>query len=421
MSGPDRRAVWVSPSVTRTLGWAPEELVGTVLSDLVHPDDKDATVAPRDTLFAGREATSPSGGFVMRMRRKTGDYRWVAVLGTPVTDESGAPAGVVGGIRDVDDQVREREVAEADRAAMRATLDSLMDPHVLLEAVRDEAGQITDFVYVDANPAACAYNGIDYPNLVGAQLLDLQPGSVGHGLLEQYRQVVETGEPLVLDDTAYAQEFLGGGERRYDVRATRVGDGLSYTWRDVTCRYATARKLAASEEQYRLLADNASDVVMRLSPENMFEWVSGSIADVLGWQAPDLVGHLIEEFIFPEDVPTFRQMVAEAGPDSTGLAELRFRRSDHTYRWVACRTRTTVDENGTPSAVVGSLVDIQNRKRAEAQELTRLAELEQFHRLTIGREIKMIELKKEIEYLRQGVPDEGDATRGGSAPESAEG
>jgi hypothetical protein len=40
----------------------------------------------------------------------------------------------------------------------------------------------------------------------------------------------------------------------------------------------------------------------------------------------------------------------------------------------------------------------------QALELDRLAELERFQRLTVGRELKMIELKKEIEYLRKFSP-----------------
>jgi hypothetical protein len=45
--------------------------------------------------------------------------------------------------------------------------------------------------------------------------------------------------------------------------------------------------------------------------------------------------------------------------------------------------------------------------RQQATALTRLAELEQFHRLTVGRELKMIELKKENEYLRKFGPADG--------------
>ena len=44
----------------------------------------------------------------------------------------------------------------------------------------------------------------------------------------------------------------------------------------------------------------------------------------------------------------------------------------------------------------------------QAMELDRLAELERFQRLTVGRELKMIELKKRIEVLERLIqPDEG--------------
>jgi PAS domain S-box-containing protein len=169
--------------------------------------------------------------------------------------------------------------------------------------------------------------------------------------------------------------------------------------------------LEQSEERYRILAENASDVVMLLTPTRRYEWVSGSVTDVLGWSAPELVGQVIDDFIHPGDLARFLQVIADAGPGNAARVEFRFRRLDGTYHWVACRTRVKVDEDGTPVAVVGALVDIADRKATEAREQERLAELEQFQRLTVGRELKMIELKKEIESLKK------DGTTNGSEPD----
>ena len=47
------------------------------------------------------------------------------------------------------------------------------------------------------------------------------------------------------------------------VRAVRVRDSVSFTWRDVTERHRAAEELAEREARYRLLADNAIDVNVR--------------------------------------------------------------------------------------------------------------------------------------------------------------
>ena len=394
---PEGHITDANQATVKLTGVPRDKLIGTSFSDYFTEPEK-AEAIYQLVLTEGVAQDYP-----LTLRHRNGHEMLTEVLynASVYRDANGKVLGVFAAARDVTEQEEALARSQSDRATLRATLDSLLDPHVVQEAVRDETGQIVDFVYVDANSAACAYNGLDYQDLVGARLLDLLPGHAGAGLLDQYAQVVETGEPLVQDDIVYAQELLGGQERHYDARAARVGDGLSYTWRDVTDRHTAAQKLAESEDQYRLLAENASDVVMRLSPDRRYEWVSVSVANVLGWQSPDLVGHLIEEFIHHDDLTRFRQVIADASPGSMASVECRFRCSDGTYRWVACRTRVKVDEHGTPVAVVGGLVDVADRKEAEAKELQRLEELERFQRLTIGRELKMIELKKEIEYLRK--------------------
>jgi hypothetical protein len=72
------------------------------------------------------------------------------------------------------------------------------------------------------------------------------------------------------------------------------------------------------------------------------------------------------------------------------------------------------DASGNVLGVFAAARDVTNQKRAQremalqqAREQERLLELERFQRLTVGRELKMIELKKEIEYLRRLGSAEG--------------
>ena len=163
--------------------------------------------------------------------------------------------GLLISANDTTEQVRAQKERDADRAALRATGDALLDPVVRLEAVRDESGEIVDFVFEEANPAACEYNKMTYEQLVGARLLDQFPGQAGTVLLEMYRHVIEADEPLVLDDFVYPQELMGGEERHYDIRAAHVaGDWLTYTWRDVTERQSQ-REIAEQQNRDRQRLD----------------------------------------------------------------------------------------------------------------------------------------------------------------------
>lgn len=127
-------------------------------------------------------------------------------------------------------------------ARLQSTLDSMLDPHVLLEAVRDQGGAMVDLAYADANHAACEYLGMTRAALVGARVRDVLPGAAGSGMVELYADAFATGKPLVLDDYQYGHE-VAASARRYDIRGVQVGDALSVTWRDVTERHAATEAL----------------------------------------------------------------------------------------------------------------------------------------------------------------------------------
>jgi signal transduction histidine kinase len=161
---------------------------------------------------------------------------------------------------------------------LRAAVDSLLDPYVLVDAVRDQAGRIVDFVYTDANPAAGVHYRRDRQDLIGARLLDLHHGQAGTNLSDSFRRVIETGEPFVLDDAVFDHAPQGGIERHVDVRAARVGDGLSYTWRDVTERHE------AEERRQRFLSHVSHELRSPLAVVHQF---GSLLADGVGGPVTD--------------------------------------------------------------------------------------------------------------------------------------
>jgi diguanylate cyclase (GGDEF)-like protein/PAS domain S-box-containing protein len=236
LSGSDRCISWISANVERTLGWAAADLIGTKLADLIHPDDVAANDSRRQG-FYDTETPNPIEQVLLRVRAKDGAYHWMAATGMPVVD-SGGLVSVVTGMRLVDDLVEARDRAEREHSRASAALDTFLDPHVVMEAVRDEGGAIVDFVYVEANETAVAYNQPLDP--VGARLLEHFPGHTAAGLFAAYCAVVESGEPLVLDEFEYLNE-IHGKELYYDIRAVKLGDAISLTWRDVSDRYDRMR------------------------------------------------------------------------------------------------------------------------------------------------------------------------------------
>ncbi len=135
----------------------------------------------------------------------------------------------------MDELVRSRQRETAVRQRLQATLDSLLDPHVVIEAVRDPQGGVVDCRYLAANAMACRAIGLPLERLLGARMLPLAPAMRDQELFGRFLHTLESGEPLAIDNLVIA-EALGQPLRHYDLRLVKLGDGLVVTWLDMTER-----------------------------------------------------------------------------------------------------------------------------------------------------------------------------------------
>jgi len=108
---------YVGPSVTRMLGYAPEEVMGTRPADLVHPDDVPNVMREFQWILDNPGQTLTS---TFRIRHKDGSYRVFENLGRTLSPDS-AEQGVVANGRDVTERkMGEAALARAKEDAERA-------------------------------------------------------------------------------------------------------------------------------------------------------------------------------------------------------------------------------------------------------------------------------------------------------------
>lgn len=258
----------------------------------------------------------------------------------------------------------ETESPTVDRATVGAILQSMFDPLVVLRAVRGDTGQVEDFEYVEANEAAIEINRTTRDQLIGSRLLSLLPGHRDSGLFERFVHTVETGEPLALDDVTYANEILAA-DGHWDVRAVKIGDAISYTWRDVTERVTESRR-------YRLLAEHTSDVVSVSKPGGPITWISDSLTAMTGWRPEDVTGRQFVEFVHPDDLDHVRDAQRQLADGERREITARVRRADGGYRWTTISVRDVGDVSSAAALRVSSWRDAE----AEVTSHDRLVESE---------------------------------------------
>lgn len=152
--------------------------------------------------------------------------------------------------------------------------------------------------------------------------------------------------------------------------------GRIWVFDDISVQMITLEAAEEARAKYRMLAENADDVVFRQSPRGTLEWVSDSVTTALGWTHDEMVGRPLEAFVHPDDQGLVRR--ADRSLDGgTGARErfvyrARFVRKDGTCRWLEVSIRTVPDASGRVSAWIGSARDVH--EQIEAQQALALSQ-----------------------------------------------
>ena len=155
----------------------------------------------------------------------------------------------------------------------------------------------------------------------------------------------------------------GDGEIRwFEADGQSIGDESGRVVRSV----GVVRDVTG-EESYRLLAENVSDIVLRVSMQGEIEWVSPSVTAVLGWPPPRVLGSLVSDLVHPDDVHGLAGCLGTADSPGHRRADARFRRAAGGHIWMHVTCRRILDDRGDPVGLALSLVDAQAEVEANRE------------------------------------------------------
>ena len=126
----DERVVWVSPSLTRMLGWRPSDWIGRSLLDYVDPEDLPTALADRDRRERGERTVSR-----VRVRGSDGSHHWAEFHAQPYLDDTGAVDGAAMSFRTIDRAVQAEQ--ELERRARFDDLTGTLKRSEALERLND--------------------------------------------------------------------------------------------------------------------------------------------------------------------------------------------------------------------------------------------------------------------------------------------
>ncbi len=163
----------------------------------------------------------------------------------------------------------------------------------------------------------------------------------------------------------------GMGEVEATSAAIQYGGqrAIQIVLRDVTERRRAEVALQASEARYRLLAENAADLISRRSLDGVFEYASPSHETVLGWKPEELLGRSGLEFMHPDDVERVRLGPVARSTAGEGPAPftLRVRHKEGRYVWLEVILRPIVSPDGAVTGHIVSARDVTERMALEEQ------------------------------------------------------
>jgi two-component system, cell cycle sensor histidine kinase and response regulator CckA len=377
-STPEGRFIDVNPSMARMCGYeSPEEMKAAIsdVSTQYYLDPQD-----RKTFKNLSDANGRTDGFEYRIRRKDGGVIWVSESSRVVRDDRGDTLYYEGRCQDITARKRAENTLRESEKLYRSVIENIQD--VFYRS--DRAGKL-----LMGSPSGAKFFGYDsVDEMIGLPLEVFWQNPEGRD--ELVRQVKEKGSVQDFDAALKKKDgtpILGSFTTHFYYDDQGVLLGTEGIIRDITARKRAEETLQESEEKYRLIAENSTDVIWTMNLEGRFTYLSPSIRELTGYTPEEAMALPVEKHMHEEDLPLAMEILRQELNKPKGerserrIVQMRQYRKDGSNIDIEFSAAWFYDPQGKIIGIQGSTRDISARKRDEEGRRKLEKQLQQAQRM----------------------------------------
>lgn len=392
---------FVSPSVSRVLGYSIEEVLGQNIFDFIYPDD-------RLCLMNSLENLNARDYYYMEYRylRKDGSIHWVRSSTSSIM-KNGVLIGGTGILTDI------TERKSAEQKTINATRLYAVTSHVnqAIVHLRDKDKLINEICRIAIEFGKFQMAWIGFADEESKTVKPFAFAGVEDGYLSTVKQIsisdvpegngptgsaIREGKHFICDDietdermSVWRDEALKRGFRSSAALPLKQSGKIigAFTLYASVPHYFNSEEIKlleeivadicfaleaietdkdrkSAEEQYRTLVESIDEAIFEVNSEEIITYISPAVEKIGGYKPEELIGKNSLSFIYPDDIPILINALSHLGETNTPNLEYRYITKSGELCWVRT-SATPIYSNGKVVGRTGSLIDINERKLAE--------------------------------------------------------
>ncbi|MFO0623640.1 MAG: PAS domain S-box protein [Polyangia bacterium] len=135
---------------------------------------------------------------------------------------------------------------------------------------------------------------------------------------------------------------------------------------DISERKRAEQDRIQLERQYLQIIETANEGIWLIDRNFRTTFANHQMAALLGTTREAMIGADVSQFVFPEDVPSYRARMRERRKGTDGRYETRLRKLDGTECWIQCSAKAIMSNTGQFLGSFGMFTDVSQRRQTEA-------------------------------------------------------